>query len=1035
MSISSLSIQRPVLTIVLSIAILLFGGIGFYSLGVREYPAIDPPIITVATNYSGANAEIVESQITEPLEESINGIDGIRSITSASAQGLSTITVEFNLNSDLETAANDVRDRVSRVTRLLPGDIDAPPVVTKADASSDAIVALTVSSSSKNLLELSDYATNVVKQEMQTIPGVSSIQVWGEKKYAMRLWLDPARLSAFGLTVQDVKAALDRENLELPSGQIQGNMTQLNVRTMGRFISEDDFNNMIIAADVNGQNVKMKDVGYAQLGPEIEETILKQSGIPMVGLGIVPQPGSNYVAIANEFYKRLAELKNTLPPDVMLNVALDNTKFIKESIDEVKQTLLIAFTLVVVIIFLFLRDWRSTIIPTVAIPISLIGTFFIMYVAGFSINVLTLLAVVLATGLVVDDAIVVLENIYSKVENGMSPMEASFKGSTEIFFAIISTTVTLAAVFLPIVFLEGFTGRLFREFGVVIAGSVLISAFVSLTLTPMMCSRILKHTKRHSKFYEVTERFFEQLLSGYRRSLDYFLNRRAISLVLIGVCIGLIYLFNSLLHSELAPLEDRSLVRVLVTAPEGSSFDYTDGFMNNLVRTVNDSIPEKQYCISVTAPSFTGSGASNTGYMRVVFVSPKERQRTQQQLADYLAGQIKKFPEARAFILQEQTIAVGSAKFGQPVQFVIQAQNFEKLKQVIPKFMALAYKDSILLTPDVNLKFSNPELRISIDRERANALGVNVQDIARTLQLSLSGTRFGYFMMNDKQYQVIGQLEKQFRGQPLDLKTIYIKNNKGELIQLDNLVNLEENSSPPQLFHYDRNESATITAGLAPGKTIGDGIDEMNKIAKQVLDNSFSTTLTGASRDFEESSSNILFAFLLALVLIYLVLAAQFESFRDPFIIMLTVPLAFAGALFSLWIFNQTLNIFSEIGVIMLIGLVTKNAILIVEFANQRKEQGLSKFDAVRDASASRFRPILMTSLATVLGALPIALALGSGSESRVSMGITVIGGLMFALVLTLFVIPAMYLYLSKEKKVLPATVPQEAAVPETVES
>ena len=1021
MSISSLSIRRPVMTIVLSILILLFGIIGFTNLGVREYPAIDPPIITVATNYAGANAEIIESQITEPLEESINGIDGIRSLTSASAQGLSTITVEFNLGADLEAAANDVRDRVSRVTRLLPADLDAPPVVTKADASSDAIVALVVTSSTRNLLQLSDYASNVIKEEMQTIPGVSSIQIWGEKKYAMRLWVDPGKLSGYGLTVQDVKDALDRENLELPSGKIKGSMTELNVRTMGRFKTEDDFNNMIITATPQGQTIKMKDVGYAQLGPEIEETILKQSGIPMIGLGIVPQPGSNYVAIADEFYKRLDELRNTMPKDFTVNVALDNTKFIRESTSEVKQTLLIAFSLVVIIIFIFLRDWRSTIIPTVAIPISLIGAFFIMYVAGYSINVLTLLAVVLATGLVVDDAIVVLENIYSKVENGMNPMEASFKGSSEIFFAIVSTTITLAAVFLPIVFLEGFTGRLFREFGVVIAGSVLISAFVSLTLTPMMCSRVLKHSKRHSKFYEASERFFDNLRDGYKNSLNSFLHLRWIALIIIAVCIGLIFLFQSLLHNELAPLEDRSLLRVLVSAPEGSSFDYTDNFMNNLVQTVNDSIPEKQYCITVTAPSFTGSGAANTGYMRIVMVGPKLRQRSQQQISDYLSAQLKRFPEARAFVIQEQTIAVGTAKFGQPVQFVIQAQNFDKLKEAVPKFMALVYKDSVLQGADVNLKFSNPELRISIERERANALGVNVEDIARTLQLALSGSRFGYFIMNDKQYQVIGQMEKQYRGQPLDLKAIYVKNNSGELIQLDNVVKVEESSSPPQLFHFNRNESATVTAGFVPGKTIGDGINEMNKIAAQVLDKSYSTALTGPSRDFVESSSNISFAFILALILIYLVLAAQFESFRDPFIIMLTVPLAFAGALFSLWFFNKTLNIFSEIGIIMLIGLVTKNAILIVEFANQRKEHGLSKFDAVLDASASRFRPILMTSLATVLGALPIALALGAGSESRVSMGITVIGGLMFALILTLFVIPAMYLYLSKERKKEPA--------------
>ncbi|MBK7572336.1 MAG: efflux RND transporter permease subunit [Bacteroidia bacterium] len=1017
MSLSSLSLKRPVMAMVFSIIIVLFGLIGFDSLGVREYPSIDPPIITVRTAYTGASSQVIESQITEPIEKAINGIAGIKSISSASNQGSSSITVEFNLEVDLEAAANDVRDKVSQAVRQLPQDIDAPPVVTKSDANSDAIVSMTLESNVRNHLQISDYAANVILERLQTIPGVSTVQIWGEKKYAMRIWLDPARLSSYQLTALDVQNALNRENIELPGGKIAGDATELTINTMGKLMTEDDFNNLIISSN-DGYVIRLRDVATARLGPENEETILKQSGTPMIGLAIVPQPGSNYIEITDEFYRRYDQLQKDLPKDFKLDIALDNTTFIRRSIGEVEETLLIAFLLVVVIIYLFFRDWLIAIRPLIDIPVSLIGAFFIMYVAGFSVNILTLLAIVLATGLVVDDGIVVTENIYKKIEEGMEPAEAAEKGSNEIFFAVVATSLTLAVVFLPIIFLEGFVGRLFREFGIVMAGAILISAFVSLSLTPVLNVKLARKNHKHSRFYERTEPFFVAMTENYRKSLAAFIRVRYWAWIILASTLGIVYVVSSSLQSELAPLEDRNFVRLSVLTPEGTAFGYMDNFMDRLVNFVNDSIPEKRIALSVTAPGFTGSGAVNTGFVRIGLKDANERNRSQQQVADYVTKNAKFFPEGKIFALQEQTIGVGgSSRTGLPVQYVLQGPNFEKLKEVLPRFMEEASKNPTFQGVDVNLKFNKPELNISIDRDRAAALGVSVNDIAQTLQFSYSGRRMSYFTMNGKQYQVIAQVDRENRDEPIDLKSLYVKNKSGELIQMDNVVKVVEESSPPQLYHYNRYKSATVSAGLAPGKTIGDGIDAMDEISKKVLDDSFSTELTGPSRDFAESGSNILFAFILALVLIYLILAAQFESFIDPFIIMLTVPLALGGAVLALWMFNQTLNIFSQIGIIMLIGLVTKNGILIVEFANQRKDAGLSVRDAAVDASTSRLRPILMTSIATILGALPIAIGLGNGAQSRIPMGIVVVGGLLFSLILTLYVIPAVYTFISKEKR------------------
>ncbi len=1016
MNISELSLRRPVLAIVMNIIIVVFGIIGFKFLGVRDYPAIDPPNISVRASYPGANADIIESQITEPLEKAVNGIAGIKNITSSSSNGSSNINVEFNLGENLEAAANDVRDKVSQALRSLPPDLDAPPVVSKADATSDAILSMTIQSNTRNQLQITEFANNVLVERLQTIPGVSGIQVWGEKRYAMRIWIDPVKLISLSITANDVQSALLRENVELPSGKISGSNTELTVRTFGKLNTEDEFNNLIIK-NVNGTDIRLKNVGEAVLGPENEESILKGDGTPMIALAIVPQPGSNYVSISDEFYKRLEQIKKDMPEDIKINIALDQTKFIKKSILEVKDTLIIAFLLVVMIIYGFFREWIIAIRPLIDIPVSLIGAFFIMYLAGFTINVLSLLAIVLATGLVVDDGIVVTENIYKKMEKGMNKWQAAVEGSREIYFAVIATSITLAVVFLPIVFLQGFVGRLFREFGIVVAGAVLISAFVSLTLTPVLNVKLSKkNPHKHSWFYNKTEPFFRWLENSYQSILRRFMNVRSVAWILVALCGAAIFFVGRTLKSELAPMEDRSQFRLQLSAPEGTSYDAMDKYVTRLSDFMLDSVPEKELVLSVTSPGFTGSGNANTGFVRITLVPPNERSRSQRDIVAMVNKNLPRFNEGRAFAIEEQTISV-NRRGGQPVSFVIQNNNFSKLTAVIPKILEETRQSDVLLNADVDLKFNKPELRVGIDRLKAAELGVSVNDISQTLQLAYSNRRLGFFTKDGKQYQVLTQVARNDRDDPNDLKSLFVRNNRNEMISLDNLVTTTESNTPPTIYHFNRYKSFTVSAGLQPGKTIGDGIDEMEKIADKLLDDTFTTSLSGSSRDFKESGSNTSFAFLLALVLIFLILAAQFESFADPLIIMFTVPLAIAGAVLSLKLFGQTLNIFSQIGMIMLIGLVTKNGILIVEFANQSQKKGMKKTEAVIFSATQRLRPILMTSLAMSLGALPLALSLGASSTSRMPLGIVIVGGIMFSLILTLLVIPAMYSFLSTKKK------------------
>ena len=1005
MNISELSIRRPVLATVLTIIIIIFGIIGYNTLGVREYPSVDNPIISVSCSYAGANADVIESQITEPLEQNINGIPGIRSISSVSQQGQCRITVEFELSVDLETAANDVRDKVSRAQRYLPRDCD-PPTVSKADADATPILMIAIQSGNRSLLELSEIADLTVKEQLQTIADVSSVQIWGEKRYSMRLWLDPTKLAAHGLTPVDVKNAITEENVELPSGSIEGNTVELTLRTMGQMHTADEFNNIILKKS-GGNIIRISDVGRAELGPADLKSYMKMNGVPMVGVAVIPQPGANHIEIADAVYERMEQMKKDLPEDVEYTYGFDSTKFIRASIDEVKSTIYEAFILVIIIIFLFLRDWRVTLVPCIVIPVSLIGAFFVMYIAGFSINVLTMLAIVLSVGLVVDDAIVMTENIYIRIEQGMRPLKAGIEGSKEIFFAVISTTITLIAVFLPIVFMEGTSGRLFREFSFVVAGSVVISSFAALTFTPMIATKLLKRRKEQKWFYRKTEPFFAGLNNIYYKSLNAFLKVRWVSipvLIIMFVLIG--YLWNKI-PAEMAPMEDRSQITVTTRGAEGASYEFMRDYTEDITQLVDSIIPD---AVSVTSRVSNGGGN-----IRITLKDIADRDYSQMDVAEKLTAAIGSKTKARAFVQQQSSF--GGRRASMPIQYVIQATSSEKLQQVLPIFLQRVHENPVFKMSDADLKFNSPETRVNINRDKAGMLGASVRDVAETLQYGLSGQRMGYFYMNGKQYEIIGQINRQQRNTPSSVKSIYIRCDNGQMIQLDNFVEFIESKAPPKLYHYNRFLSATISAGLAEGKTIGDGLAEMDKIAEEVLDDSFRTALTGDSKEFRESSSSLMFAFILALVLIYLILAAQFESFKDPFIIMLTVPLAIAGALIFMNNNGITMNLFSQIGIIMLIGLVAKNGILIVEFANMKQQAGESKMEAIKNASLQRLRPILMTSLSTMLGLTPLMYANGEGANQRIAMGTAVVGGMLVSTILTMYIVPAVYSYISTEQK------------------
>jgi multidrug efflux pump len=1011
MTLAELSIRRPVLATVMSLVIVIFGVVGFMFLGVREYPAVDPPVVTVNTTYAGANPDVIDSQITEPLEQALSGIPGIRTMSSTSRDGTSSIRLEFHLEVDLEAAANDVRDKVSGAVRNLPTDAD-PPVVEKADADSSPVVFLTVRSDTKDILEVSNVANTLIKERVQTIPGVSTVRIFGEKRYSMRLWLDAERMAAHRITPQDVQRAVAAQNVDLPSGRIEGDATELGVRTSARLSTPQEFNRITVR-DEGNRPIRLEDVGNAELGPLNTRFGLKGQGRRMIGVAVVPQPNTNAIAIADEFYRRYEAIKKEIPEDYTVEIGYDFTKYVRKSVAEVEETLVIAFILVALIIYLFLRDWRSTLIPVIAIPVSIVSSFFLVWALGFSINILTLVGIVLSIGLVCDDAIVVLENIYTKIEEGMTPLRAAIDGSREIFFAIVSTTITLAVVFVPIIFMQGLTGRLFREFAVVVVGSVLISGFVALTLSPMMCRYLLRHGKP-SFFYRITEPLFRGMTNAYAWMLRGFLRARFLAIPILGAIFASAYFLYKALPTELAPLEDRSNVRIGVRAQEGATVAYTEHQLDQIDVWVTDNIPEvfRTYAI-LGGPG--GSGGVNQGTQNVYLLDSDKRTRSQEEIYQQIAKGMGQFTGVRSFPAQPPTI--GARFAGQPVQFVLQAPSSKELVEVLPKFLEKAQQRPELRFVDADLKVNKPELAYEVDRDRAAALGVSVLDVARTLQLGLGGVRYGYFIKEGKQYEIVGQMREADRDDPGDVRSLFVRATSGEMIPLDAVLREREGATAGALYRFDRYPSATVSAGLAPGKTLGDGIRAMNEVAAEVLPPSFQSALSGESRDFADSSASTMLAFLFALVLVYLILAAQFESFIDPVIILVTVPLSIAGALGSLWLAKQSLNVFSQIGIVMLVGLVTKNGILVVEFANHKKREGSDLMKAALDASVSRFRPILMTNLASVLGVLPIALSLGGAAGSRRSLGIAVAGGLTFSLLLTLFLVPAVYVLLSRKHR------------------
>ena len=1012
MTLSELSVNRPVLATVFAIVIILLGGVGYFSLGVREYPSVDPPVVTVSTTYVGANAEVIESQITEPLEESINQVPGIKNLSSTSTDSRSTITVEFLTDIDLNDAANDVRDKVSQAIRSLPPDVE-PPVVRKSDADAQFIYGVAIQSDRRDLLELSRIADKLFKERLETITGVSSVSIWGDKEYAMRIKLDPVRMRALRVTPLDVRNAVSQQNIELPSGRIEGSETELSVRTVGRLTTTEDFNNLVIS-DRGYTLVRLKDVGEAKLEAASQRSLLRGNGvIPMVAVVLQTQPGANYIEIVDEASRRIEQIRNDIPEDIKLNVAFNTTTPIRKALKEVRETILLAFGLVVLVIFFFLRNWRTTLIPVILIPISLIGSMAVLYAVGFSINILTLLGLVLATGLVVDDAIVVMENIYAKIENGMKPVKAAMEGSREVFFAVIATSISLVCVFLPIFFLGGLTGRLFREFAMVVVGCIVISTFITLSLTPMMSSKMLKKSKQKLKIQQKLGNIVKSLSHSYGVTLARFMKNRWIAFPVVAVIGVGIWILGEQIPSELAPLEDKARFRVISTAPEGTSYDAMDAYQLKLMSLL-DTLPERDFMLGLTAPSYGSSTSANSSFVSVALTPPEERERSQMEIVADINSRLRDYHFAQSFVIQEPTISASRGAGGNlPVQIVLQAPDFQQLREKIPLFMEQARNHPAFEVVTIDLKFNKPEYKIEINRDKALSMGISVADISQTLQTYLSEQRIGYFVMDGKQYYVIAEAESSNRNEPMDLRNMSVRNNAGDMVSLDNLVSLDLVSRPPSLLRYNRYSSATVSASTAPGYSIADGIEAMEQLASEVLGESFSTELAGSSSDYQESSADIILVFIFALTLVYLTLAGQFESFRDPLTIMFTVPLALGGALLSLYLFGHTLNIFSQIGMIVLIGIVSKNGILIVEFANQKRDAGMSRYDAAIEAAEQRFRPILMTSMSTVLGVLPIALALGESSTSRIPMGIAIIGGLLFSLLLTLYVIPAVYSYLA----------------------
>ncbi len=1014
MKLSEVAIKRPVFATVMSLSILLVGYISFTRLPVREYPETDPPIVSVTTFYRGASPTVVETEITDVLEEQFSTVESIKTITSSSREQGSVITIEFELHRDVDEAANDVRDRVSRVGGRLPREAE-DPIVAKVDVNAQPIIWLAISSEKHTTLELSDIADRILKERLQRLPGVGNIFIGGERRYAMRVWLDPLKMAAYSLSVQDVERAVRRENAEIPGGRVEGTAREFAVRTRGELNTPEGFGAIIVAHRGN-EIVRLDQIAEVEVGPEDERTKTRFNGDPSVGLGIVKQKQASTLDVAAAVRASLPELGQLLPAGMRIDMAYDSSEFIQSSVDEVRKTIIIALCLVVLVVFVFLKSLRATVIPILAIPVSIIGAFTVAFALGFTINILTLLALVLAIGLVVDDAIVVLENIVRHMEMGKSRRRAAFDGVREIGFAVLATTVALVAVFIPVAFLTGSVGRLFREFGITLAVAVMLSSFVALTLTPVLCSRILKKVDREkprSWAERSFDSFFDWLGRTYEASLRFSL-RMKIPVILgsLALVIAAGGIFGQL-PEELVPTEDRGTAFGIVLAPEGPTLEYTDRYMH-MIEDQLLPLPERRGLFSATGLGFGGPGRVTNGFVFLDLKDHRDRERSQQEIVGQMFPRLLGIPGVLAFLVNPPSL--GGNFSSSEIEYVLQADTYEELGQAVGTMMAKAGELGYLINLDSDLRLNKPELQVEIDRERASGLGVSVTDIGTTLETYLGGRVVGNFKRGAKQYDVIAQMRPAERSTPDIIDQIYIRG-IGGLVQLANVVTVTETVAPKELNHFNRVRSATITANLAPGVGIDQALNDLDNIWKNDLPSAVKRDLGGQSREYRDSKGTLYFMFILALVFIFLVLSAQFESFIDPMTILLSVPLAIFGALLSLWIFDQTMNIFSRIGMIMLIGLVTKNAILIVEFANQLRSRGREIADAVVEAASIRLRPILMTSFSTVFGILPIAIGFGAGAESRRPLGIVVVGGVLFSTFLTLLLVPVVYSMLARFTK------------------
>jgi multidrug efflux pump len=1000
MFLSDVSIRRPVLASMLSLAIVLFGAIGYFRLGVREYPDIDPAIISVSTFLPGANPRVVESAVTDILEEELSTVEGLKTLSSASTEESSNITLEFTLGRDVESAAQDVRDKVSRVRGRLPREV-LEPVIAKEDADAQPFYWLALSGANYDLLQLSDIGDRIVKQRLQTIPGVGRAQVFGERRYSMRVWLSAKELAARGLTVQDVEQAIRTRNVEIPAGRIESQQREFTVRSLGELKTPQEFQQVVVA-NQGGQLVRLGDLARVELGPRDERSALRFKGTSAVAVGVVRQSKSNMVEVADAIRAQLPAIEEALPPGVNLTTAFDQSTYVKRSISETLGTLLLAIVLVVIIIFLFLRNLRATVIPGLAIPVSIVGAFGLMYFLGFSINTFTLLALILAIGIVVDDAIIVLENAYRHQEElKEDPEQAAMNGTREIGFAVIATTIALVAVFTPLAFLQGTTGRLFNEFGIALAGSVVISGFVALTLTPMLCSLILRVPKSHGETYQKLERAFNWMADTYARTLGWAVHRRGV--ILAGAAASLVVagVTYRLLEREFLPAEDRGFFMVFTQAPEGSTIQYTDSYQRQIEAILGRTKDINMYF------SVVGWGGVNSGIIFANMEDWRDRDRSTAEVVGEIFPQLFGIPGVQAFAFQPSPIS-----WGNPVQFVVQHPDFDSLTAALPRFLERARTIPGLVNVNIDLKVNKPELTIEYDRDRAEDLGVSVGDIGTTLETMLGGRRVNTFTRDNKLYDVVVQMSPEDRATPSDMSSLYVRGKDGQLINLAAVTTVHEGVGPQQLFHYNRVPSFTIDASLMPGFTLGEALDSLAAASTELLPRGGSTALAGESREFAESGSALYFAFILALVVVFMVLAAQFESLMHPFTVLMAVPLAVTGALVTLFITRSTLNLYSQIGFILLIGLASKNSILLVEYANQLRERGLGLIEAVLEAGRVRLRPILMTAFATIFGALPIALGLSAGSESRQGLGYVIVGGIFVATFLTLYLVPVVYVIL-----------------------